>query len=403
MKSIPGKSAVTPSPGLAELQARLTEAEATLRAIRSGEVDAVVVAGERGEQVFTLEGAGHAYRMLIESMNEGALTLTTNQVVLYANQCFAKLVKRPLEQVMGCSFRDFVAVADQARLRLFFKRNDPSGAKIQVLLQTGGGSPLPVQISQRRLPKIGPGHAVIGLVVTDMTEARKIEQLLRALTRRVVEVQEAERGRVALELHDNITQSLCAVVFHSQSLVNRFPTDDGVARGEAVKLHALLGDIADEVTRISHQLHPSILDQLGLVATLRSTCKEFAVRTGLALEVDCRESATRLPADVELALFRILQEALANVEKHADAGNVVVSFRKQKTGMQLSILDDGCGFLVAAPGGKKGKGGLGLLSMRERASYVGGVLTISSLPGAGTKIDVRVALGALRLNTAVGT
>ena len=84
-----------------KLRARLADAEETLRAIRSGEVDAVVVAGKQGPQVFTLEGAEHAYRVLIESMNEGALTLTADKMVLYANQCFARMVKCPLEQVIG--------------------------------------------------------------------------------------------------------------------------------------------------------------------------------------------------------------------------------------------------------------------------------------------------------------
>src|SRR5213593_591792 len=92
---------------LAQLRARLVAAEETLRAIRSGEVDAVVVAGKEGPQVFTLEGVEHAYRVLIESMNEGALRLTAEGVILYANQCFATMVKRPLEQVLGSSFHRF--------------------------------------------------------------------------------------------------------------------------------------------------------------------------------------------------------------------------------------------------------------------------------------------------------
>src|ERR1035437_4220690 len=94
---------------LAGLRARLAEAEETLRAIRSGEVDAVVVAGKEGPQVFTLQGAEHAYRVLIESMNEGALTLTAKGVILYANQCFARMVASPLEQVIGSSVHRFLS------------------------------------------------------------------------------------------------------------------------------------------------------------------------------------------------------------------------------------------------------------------------------------------------------
>ena len=124
-----------PTGKLAGLTARLAEAEATLRAIRTGEVDTVMVAGKEGSQVFTLDGAEHAYRVLIESMNEGALMLTADKTILFANQCFARMVKCPLEQVTGSSFRRFLSDADRATLKRLLKRSDPSGAKIQMLLQ----------------------------------------------------------------------------------------------------------------------------------------------------------------------------------------------------------------------------------------------------------------------------
>jgi two-component system, NarL family, sensor kinase len=120
---------------IADLRARLAEAEATLHAIRAGEVDAVVITGKLGTQVFTLEGAEHAYRMLIESMNEGALTLTAQGVILYANQCFARMVRCPLEHVMGSCFRRFLSADSQPALRRLLQQSDQSGSKIQVWLK----------------------------------------------------------------------------------------------------------------------------------------------------------------------------------------------------------------------------------------------------------------------------
>src|ERR1039457_7181302 len=155
------------------LTARLAVAEETLRAIRSGEVDSVMVAGKEGSQVFTLDGAEHAYRVLIESMNEGALTLTADKTILYANQCFARMVKCPLEQVTGGSFRRFLSAEDRPTLRALLKRAGKTGSKIQVLLHAGDGSKMPVQISIRPLAKNGFTHAPVGMVVTDMTEARR--------------------------------------------------------------------------------------------------------------------------------------------------------------------------------------------------------------------------------------
>jgi two-component system, NarL family, sensor kinase len=378
---------------LAELRARLSESDETLRAIRSGEVDAVVVEGKRGPKVFTLKGAEHAYRHLIESMNEGALTLTPDKMILYANQCFAKMVKCPLEQVVGSSFRRFLCAEDLAVLRPLVRRAGKAGRKIQVALIAGDGSQTPAQISIRALARNSLNQATVGMVVTDLTEVRRAEGLLRALTRRVVQVQEAERGRVAFELHDNITQLLCAVIFRSQALANTLPARGGKSRKEAVKICDMLAKTADEVERISHDLGPSLLDHLGLASVLRDARIEFADRTGLSVKLTCMQLTTRLPADAELALYRILQEALRNVEKHSQARHVTVRLSQQDAFVQLVIRDDGTGFAPDRdPAKRKGKGGLGLLSMSERATYVGGTLTIKSVLHAGTEIDVRIPM-----------
>jgi PAS domain S-box-containing protein len=376
---------------LAELRARLADAEETLRAIRSGEVDAVVVAGKEGPQVFTLQGAEHAYRVLIESMNEGALTLTADKVILYANQCFARMVKCPLEQVIGSSFRRFLSAQDRATLRPLLKRAAQLGSKIQVVLHALDGSQMPAQISIRPLPKNGLNRATIGMVVTDMTEPRRNEEMLRALSHRLVQVQEAERGRVALELHDHITQLLCAILVRSQALANKLSARDGPSKREAMKLREMLGHTAEEVQRISRNLRPSVLDALGLVAVLRDAGTEFAKRTGVSLKLACAHLTARLPADTELTLYRILQEALNNVEKHSRARHVAVHLTQRGAFVQLAIHDDGIGFDPDRhPAKRKGKGGLGLLGMRERATYAGGTLKVKSVRRAGTEIEVRI-------------
>ena len=400
---------------LARLRARLAEAEETLRAIRKGEVDAVVVTGKQGRQVFTLEGAEHAYRVLIESMNEGALTLTAQGVILYANQRFARMVKCPLEQVIGSSFRRFLSAEDRARLRPLLKRTDKSGSKIQAILHAANGSQMPAHISIRRLVKNGFKNVTIGMVVTDMTEARRNEEMLRVLSRqhadktlrtvrrneemlralsqRLVEAQEAERGRVALELHDRITQLLCAILVRSQTLADKLPARDGPSKREAIKLREMLGKAAEEVEHISRNLRPSVLGDLGLAAVLRDTTTEFADRTGVSVKLACVQLTARLPADTELTLYRILQEALKNVEKHSRARHVRVHLTQRDAFVQLAIKDDGIGFDPDHhPAKRKGKGGLDLFSMRERASYVGGVLNVNSARGKGTTVLAQIPL-----------
>ena len=399
MKTIRHKKSLPPAPAgeTAGLHARLAEAEGTLRAIRTGEVDTVMVAGKEGSQVFTLDGAEHAYRVLIESMNEGALMLMADKTILFANQCFANMVKCPLEQVTGSSFRRFLSAADQATLKSLLKRSDQFGAKTEMLLHASDATQVPARLSVRPLARNGFKSATFGLVVTDMTEARRNEEMLRALTHRVVQTQEAERGRVALDLHDHITQLLCAVLVRSQTLADQLPASEGPLKREALKLRELLGQTADEVERISRNLRPGALEQLGLDIVLRDTSVEFAKRTGVAVNLTCVSLTVRLPGDIELALYRILQEALQNVAAHAHARHVQVSLRKQDGFVQLVIHDDGISFRSEPhPASQKKRGRLGLISMRERAAYVGGSLSVKSAPGKGTTITVQIPLGKIR-------
>jgi signal transduction histidine kinase len=273
------------------------------------------------------------------------------------------------------------------------KRAGQAGSKIQVLLKAGDGSQMPAQISIRPTANNGFNRAIIGMVVTDLTESRRTEELLRALAHRVVQVQEAERGRVALELHDTITQSLCAVLARCQVLADKLPARNKPAKREAIRLHEIIGKTVEEVERISCNLRPSVLDHLGLVAGLRDTSTEFAERTGVSVKLACVKLTSRLPPDTELALYRILQETLKNVEKHARARHVTVHLTKPGDIVQLTINDDGMGFDPDHhPVRPKGKGGFGLLSMRERASYVGGVLKVKSVRRAGTEIEIRIPL-----------
>jgi signal transduction histidine kinase len=222
---------------------------------------------------------------------------------------------------------------------------------------------------------------------------KRTEEQLRALTQRVVQAQEAERGRVALELHDTITQMLCAVLYRSQVLAEKLPARNRPAKEEAIKLRELIAKTVEEVERISRNLRPIVLDHLGLVPGLRETSTEFTNRTGVSVELACVELTRRLPADTELALYRILQETLKNVEKHAHARQVMVHLTKPGNIVQLTINDDGIGFdPTQHPALRKGNGGLGLLGMRERATYVGGTLTVKSVHRAGTEIEVRIPL-----------
>lgn len=232
-------------------------------------------------------------------------------------------------------------------------------------------------------------------LLAEVRRRRHAEAELRALTQRVVQLQETERGSVALELHDHITQLVCAAQIRSHLLRGTPSGRDGGRKDDAVELAAMLGRVAVEVERISQSLRPSILEHLGLSAALSASGTEFAKRTGVAVMLEVEELSARLPVDAELALFRIVQDALKNVETHAHARRLTLELTQQSGFVRLTIKDDGHGFDPdAAPAHGKRVAGLGLLGMRERAKTLGATFRLTSDAHAGTEIEVFVPLAA---------
>lgn len=227
---------------------------------------------------------------------------------------------------------------------------------------------------------------------------RTSEEQLRTLANWAVQAQEDERAGLALTLHDHITQLLCAIQLRTHTLLNQLPLSGAAAKREAARLREMVGNAAVEMERISRDLRPSVLGELGLGVVLCTTTKEFANRTGVPVELSCVLLPTRLPADTELTLYRILQEALKNIEQHASAHHVKVRLTRPGIAVQLVIHDDGVGFDPKHhPTKKNKKCGLGLIIMRERALYSGGTLKVKSAHGSGptktgTTIEVRIPI-----------
>jgi PAS domain S-box-containing protein len=199
---------------LEDLRARLAEAEEALRAIRNGEVDAVVVTGKHGEQVYTLTGADSVYRQLIETMSEGAVTLSPDGVVLYCNVCFARTLGRPLEQVLGTALRNYLSPADQQALDDILVQARTGPSRREISLKSSEGRVVPVYLSASRLHSEA-AQMVFCLVLTDLTEQKRHEQIVAAerLARLILEQAAGaivvcdEQGQVSRASHP--AQSFC--------------------------------------------------------------------------------------------------------------------------------------------------------------------------------------------------
>jgi len=222
--------------------------------------------------------------------------------------------------------------------------------------------------------------------------AGRKEEALTALMHQTIKVQEEERRRVATEIHDGVTQQLVSIWFRvhaCQRLLDRGEVAGAIA--ELGTMKQAIDETLAETRNAIYNLRPATLDDLGLVAALHEFASRFQTETGIQCSVEAA-GESRLPPHLETALYRIAQEALANVRKHAGASNAGMLLHASEGTMTLTIADDGHGFDVDAYVKNRPPTSFGLVGMRERVELVGGGLTIRSAPGRGSQIRVTVPL-----------
>jgi len=226
---------------------------------------------------------------------------------------------------------------------------------------------------------------VVGLTA-EITRNKEAEESLRQMSGRLLSAQEDERQRIARELHDNIGQDLAVLAVRTQKAMAS--CDNAALQEEIRQLHLDARDISLKVSQLSHQLHASELDLVGLATALQMLCRNFSKGSDFDLTCNCKDVPPQLDRNLSVTLYRITQEALHNIVKHAAASRVEVELFASDNGFALRIKDNGTGFQPDAVNAT----GLGLISMRERMNLVGGTLTITSQPGQGTTIEARVRL-----------
>jgi PAS domain S-box-containing protein len=230
----------------------------------------------------------------------------------------------------------------------------------------------------------------------DVSEHVLAKQRLRELSSRVIKVGEEERQRIARELHDEVGQALMAVKMGLRMAERSLPeTGTESARERLSRLGGLVDDTIASVRALSHELRPPLLDEVGLEPALAWLCDSFSQHTGIPVRYTSEmDSPVTLSRDAELAVYRIVQEALTNAARHAHPSEVIVHARCDSDDALVAVVeDDGRGFDLRAVRGSAAPGqGLGILGMYERADLVGGKLIIDSLPDGGTRVSVRIPL-----------
>jgi PAS domain S-box-containing protein len=394
----------TPPDQQTKLLARLRTAEETLRAIQSGEVDALMVSGRHGEQVVSLKGGEPAYRLLVEAMSEGAATLSRDGAVLYCNRRFAELVRKPAGKVIGTAVQSLVTETERGRFETLLAEAQKAVAKGEFNLCCTDGRLVPVYLSLNRFR--GYDGQALGMVITDLSEQKRkqaeeikqAEAMHRLLLEHELSAQEEERRRIARELHDEAGQLLTSLLVGLRTLEYARKLADVKVQG--LRLREITAHAIDEVGRLARGLHPTVLDDHGLGVALSRYVTEYTKTHNIAVDLTLSElDSSKLPPSMQIGLYRILQEALTNVAKHSGAKAVSIRFGRLATALEVTVIDNGCGFDAKAVAVSSHR--LGLQSMRERAAMLGGTISFTS-QRKGTKILVQVPLANQNSQPSVG-
>jgi len=243
-------------------------------------------------------------------------------------------------------------------------------------------------------PALYRGRAAVVTMIVDITANRQAEEEIRHLSRRLIEVSEEEKKNLAADLHDDLGQNLASLHFGLEALELSLPPEAAESRERCRALIGQVERMAEQVRTTISRLRPDLLDHLGLIPAMEWYVQEYLRnRPGLEVEFQAAGFKKRLPLQMETVLYRILQECLTNISKHARARKVKIFLTFSYPRIILTVKDDGVGYnpraqAFPAEGGR----GIGLLSMRERIASLKGVVTISSAPGKGTTIRVEIPL-----------
>ncbi len=348
----------------------------------AGKVDRETAARRKAEELEVgLRASEFKYRALFDSAGEACLVVESNGTIREANSAATRLFGQSVEQLKGSTVSDLPGGCGPSLLKV---ARQGHGTETEIEFPRPGGGELYIQPICTRVPTREDG-VLLQVLFRDVTDRRHLHDFARE----VVRAQEHERQRIAEQLECEVVQSIVALCWHldgiSRTGVEVFPASIAATVGEV--RNAAEG-IGDELRRFARDLRPSILDDLGLVAAVRRLVAELSERTAVRGQLIVEGAPRRLGSTVEVSLFRIAQEALRNVERHAGASDTTVRMTFGR-GVRLVVSDNGRGFQLN-PSNTTGGGRLGLLGMHERARLIGGTCRIASRPGRGTRVEVRV-------------
>jgi two-component system CheB/CheR fusion protein len=346
---------------------------------------------ERQRTEEALRESEERFSRFMEHLPAAAFMKDLNGRYVYVSPGFAKLTGRAPGLCLGASDEEYWP-ASASRLREQDRYVMETGiALISEDARSGANGVRHYQTVKFPIPGKDGVTALVAGVSVDITEGKLTEQERRIFSARLATAQEEERWRISRELHDDLTQRLAGLAMEIGSLVARRLASTTLLKEDLRALQGRVVQAAEVARHIAHKLHPSELDDLGLVAALRSYCEDFGRREGIAVEFASQNVPKELKREIASCLYKVTQESLSNSSKHAGAKAVSVTLAGTADRITLSVKDTGVGFRTQSPGTNVG---LGILSMKERVGLLHGTFGIASDPGRGTEVSAEIPLEA---------
>jgi PAS domain S-box-containing protein len=299
-----------------------------------------------------------------------------------------------LEDPQGCGFASKCATCSLRRAIIDTNESGTSYSNVEhntTLLKNGNRKEAFLLVSTARIESSGSHRVLLSLV--DITERKQAEDIQRGYAHRLIEREENLRKKIAAELHDGIGRDLTALGINMSIISHSLDsTDTSIVDERISDCGQLIEGISRTTRNVIANLRPPVLDDFGLLSALQWHTEIFSKRTGLQVTIQADEAFPRLNGEKEMTLFRIAQEALTNVAKHAGAASVTLALTHDGRRVRLVINDDGAGFLPVSSSRNLGSSGWGTTIMRERAELIGGIFSLDSAPGKGTTMSVVVPL-----------
>ena len=341
---------------------------------------------QRREAQAALDKAGRRIAAILESVTDGFVSLDRNWRYTYVNRRAGELLGRPAETLVG--------------KHIWTEFPEGLGQPFHLAYERALREQLPIAIESFYPPwdrwfenRIYPWPDGLAIFFQDITERKRTEEQmrstvgqLRALSARLQTVRDEENARVAREIHDGMGQQLTALKLDLASFARKMPSDEKIQ-----EMLGLVDVLVGSVRRISTELRPAVLDDLGLPAAVEWLGEDFERRSGITTSVHVPERSVKLPREAANALFRVAQEALTNVARHAGASRVEIDVAESSTQIELTVHDDGAGI---KPDALSDRRSMGLVGMRERMQAVGGMVDIECGKTGGTTVKARVPIEA---------